>query len=933
MKRLKRYGFYALLIPVLLLAAFLLTPYFLSPVYHFSQPQPFAGQRYYNPYQQMDSSWITCNFHAHSHSWGGLTDGKNSNIDTIFDVYQQMGYSHIGISNYQRITPIEKEDIASIPAYEHGFNIKKRHHLCLGADRVSWLDFFFFQTLCHKQFVLDKLRPTTDFLTVNHPKFAGGFEESDFTYLSNYDAIEVLNHYRTSIPHWDSALSSGYYAVLLANDDMHKLDKMDETGVNFTVVNTNSLSRYDIIQRLKAGRHYGVKAHLKPNENYQIKAERIKQLIHPHAFEIKGDSLSVTLDAPVSVIRFIGQGGKVKDSATTTEFAQYIFRQTDTYIRIEIEDMDSNLYLFNPVVRTDSSFVTNPSRTDVNWNQTNGKRIVLSLIVLLSVFGLYRRKRKIYNDKFRLFFQNPYQLKLTILLLLSVIIKIIIATNIELTNDEVYYRLYALYPDWSHFDHPPVVGWLIQLTTLNLLCDSELFIRLGAIILGTLIMILAFKTGQKIHSDQAGFIAAFLFCISPYVFLASGTFILPDTALMFFWMLALWKAVSIFDGEITNKKANQLLLLGVFIGLAVLSKYTALFLWLGIGLYILFYKRSWLRKWQLYVSVLITICCMFPIIYWNMNNDFISFAFHGDRVSLFTDIRLDYFFQELLGGFLYNSPFLFVLIYVVLFRFCFGKEKNTYNPLFYCIGLPMILLFLFFAFFRNLLPHWSAPGYTSLIFPVAIYITEKLKNGKKGLWIQVKVWAGILILLVILFLLHLHYAVLPLKKYDVSDISIELSTWKKTGKAFALLSQKAEKEGKMPPNAPVIASNWFPAANLDMYVAKPTHRKVLAIGDIKKIHKYAWINSSRGGFSVGMDAWYITDDYDFDDPAAVSSYFETISSPDTLLIMRNNEILKQVYVYQLQNMKKIPKSYIKTTVKSNASSCRDDRKNKLFKNK
>jgi 4-amino-4-deoxy-L-arabinose transferase-like glycosyltransferase len=625
---------------------------------------------------------------------------------------------------------------------------------------------------------------------------------------------------------------------------------------------------------------------------------------------MRGDTLFVQLDTMVSAIRFVGDGGKLKDSHTLTNFAQYVFRQTDTYIRIEMEDLDSNLYLFNPVIRSESPFPINTSRADVDWNKTNAKRIALSLIALLFVFGFYWRKRKRYNERLQLFFRKPYHLKLAILLLLSIAIKILIAVNVELTNDEVYYRLFALYPDWSHFDHPPMVGWIIQLTTLNLLFDSELFIRLGAIILGSLTVVLAFKIGQRIHSNQAGFVAAFLFCISPYLVLVSGTFILPDTGLMFFWMLALWMAVSIFEGGITTGKANKLLLLGLFIGMAVLSKYTALFLWFGIGLYILFYGRKWLRKWQLYVAVFITLACMFPVLYWNINNDFISFAFHGERVSLFTGICFDCFFQELLGEFFYNNPFLFIMIYVVLCRYGLQKEKNTYNRLFYCIGLPIILLFLMFSFFQNLLPHWNAPGYTVLIFPVAVHIAEKLKNGRKRLWIQAKIWVGVLVFIVVLLLLHLHYAVLKLKEHNMSDITIELSTWRKTSDAFVKLSQEAERQGKIQPNAPLIASNWFPAANLDMYVAKPTNRKVLAIGDIKKIHKYAWINHSRGGFYLGMDAWYITDDYDFDDPAIISSYFEAISSPDTLQIMRNNEISKQVYVYQLRKMKKIPKSFL-----------------------
>ena len=901
-------AFFKLFLVILLAGiSFLTIPYFVSPIYDFSKPQVFEGQWYYNPYQRMDSMWNVCNFHAHSKSWGGLTDGKNTHTDTIFQRYQKMGYAHIGISNYQKITHIE--NTLSIPAYEHGFNVKKRHHLCLGTDKVSWLDFFFFQTLSHKQFVLNNLRPTVDFLTINHPTFANGFASEDFTHLSNYDAIEVFNHYRTSVNHWDNALSSGYYAVLLANDDMHRLDKMDEVGTNFTVVNTNSLTRYDVIQALKSGRHYGVKAHLKTDENFQVKAARMANLIHPQQIEMQGDTLVVQLDTLVSVIRFVGQGGQVKDSATLTNTAQYIFQTTDTYIRIEIEDADGNLYLFNPVVKSDDPVVINSYRANVNICKTALKRIFILLIFFLSVFGFYWKKRKIYTEKLRLFFQRPYRLKLLILITLSSIVKIIIASNLELTNDEVYYRLYAMYPDFSHFDHPPMVGWLIQLTSCNLLFDTALFIRLGAIVLGCITVVFAFKIGKKIHSEQAGFIAAFLFCISPYTFLISGIFILPDTPLLFFWILALWLIINIFDGEITCKKANRLLLLGLVIGLAVLSKYTALFLWAGTGLYILLYKRNYLKQWQLYVSILITLLCLLPVIYWNINNDFISFTFHEGRVSLFSEIRFLFLFQELTGELLYNNPFIFVMIYLVFFRFCFRKEKSsfsTYNRLFYCIGFPIVILFLLFSLFRSLLPHWNAPGYTTMIFPVAIYLAEKLQDNKKLLWIQAKIWAGILLCLVVLFLLQSHYNVLKLQQSGIQDITLEVSTWKKTGEVFTQLSQRMEKNGEIQPNAPIIAPKWFPAANLDMYVAKPTNKKVLAVGSMEKIHKYKWINASRGGFYLGMDAWYITDNYDFTDPYEIAAYFETLSLPDTLPIVQNNEIRKEVYVYRLKNMKILP---------------------------
>ena len=69
---------------------------------------------------------------------------------------------------------------------------------------------------------------------------------------------------------------------------------------------------------------------------------------------------------------------------------------------------------------------------------------------------------------------------------ISTLVRLWFAAATELGNDEVYYWAYAAFPDWSHFDHPPMVGWIIQLFTLNLRLDSEVFIRLAAVVSATM---------------------------------------------------------------------------------------------------------------------------------------------------------------------------------------------------------------------------------------------------------------------------------------------------------------------------------------------------------------------------------------------------------------------------------------------------------------
>ena len=182
---------------------------------------------------------------------------------------------------------------------------------------------------------------------------------------------------------------------------------------------------------------------------------------------------------------------------------------------------------------------------------------------------------------------------------ISAIIRAILASNLDLGNDEVYYWTYALYPDWSHFDHPPMVGFTIQLFSFNLLFDSEFFVRLGAIVFGTLNTLIIFRIGQKLKDSLTGLYAAILYNTSIYSFIIAGTFILPDSPQLFFWLLSILFALkALSSDEIQSKNKKDLLLTGLFIGLGMLSKYTTVFIWFGIGGYILFNNRKCLNSFS-----------------------------------------------------------------------------------------------------------------------------------------------------------------------------------------------------------------------------------------------------------------------------------------------------------------------------------------------
>jgi len=100
--------------------------------------------------------------------------------------------------------------------------------------------------------------------------------------------------------------------------------------------------------------------------------------------------------------------------------------------------------------------------------------------------------------------------RVLILILISSAVRIYLASTLELTNDEVNYWTYAVYPSLSYFDHPPMIGFLIRLFTLNLELQEEIFVRLVSIIFVAVSTWLIFLIGKLMKDEQTGWIAALL---------------------------------------------------------------------------------------------------------------------------------------------------------------------------------------------------------------------------------------------------------------------------------------------------------------------------------------------------------------------------------------------------------------------------------------
>ena len=454
-----------------------------------------------------------------------------------------------------------------------------------------------------------------------------------------------------------------------------------------------------------------------------------------------------------------------------------------------------------------------------------------------------------------------------------------------------------------------------------------------------------YRLGCLVKNKLAGFYAALLYTASLYCFIITGIFIMPDTPLMMFTLLAIWCFLLSFQptdchtsfrlerSGMEKSPANSdeisplptvgrndgklMLLAGLFAGLALLSKYSAGFIWVGVGLYVLIFDRKQLKNKYLYLSVLISVVCMLPVLIWNLQNDFVSFTFHGDRVSFFGKLQPLDFITEIAGELGYNNPINYVLIIIALVAFFKGGKHLDFTSgrLLLCFALPFIGLFWFFSLMRETLPHWSAPAFSLLLLFPASYFAEKQSFANGIVKLPKPIIATVSLLVIVLFfgVLEIKTGVVPLRfgeranstrYYGEGDFTTTIYGWRSIKDDFQKIREEKIAEGMMKELDGMVGLQWFPMANFDYYVANPLNVNMYGLRDIDKIHKYAWINEYRGGLQKGADYWFLNESSDYYAPERyLDDSFEEIIPCDTIVVDRCGTPAKYVFVYICRGLK------------------------------
>ena len=301
--------------------------------------------------------------------------------------------------------------------------------------------------------------------------------------------------------------------------------------------------------------------------------------------------------------------------------------------------------------------------------------------------------------------------------------RIALALTIGLGVDESYAASVAHPLALSYFDHPPLHFWIAAAAELHQGASplADLAVRLPFIALFALTTWLMYLVTARMFDQRAAMYAALALNVSPVFSISTGSWVLPDGPLMCAWLAAVYCVVRSDDSPWWWLGA------GVATGLALLSKYHGVLLMGGIFVYLMIAARQWLARPWPYLAAIIAILMFTPVIVWNADHQWASFAFQLGRNAESLAPRLLSLAQSVGGQVALVTPWVWVPLIWALVR--------VRQPLCTTLGVIPIGLFTLVSLGGNPgQPHWAAPGYL-MLFPLLGHLATTWPMHRVRTWL------------------------------------------------------------------------------------------------------------------------------------------------------------------------------------------------------
>lgn len=202
------------------------------------------------------------------------------------------------------------------------------------------------------------------------------------------------------------------------------------------------------------------------------------------------------------------------------------------------------------------------------------------------------------------------------------------ASLLELRTDEAYYWTWSKESVLSFLDHPPMIAWFIRFGTA-IFGDANLGVRFAGVVAMLVTQCLLADIVRRVTHDFRAVVFALLMPEAALYYGLLMAKVAPDVALIPFAVAMLWSLVRLAQ----SNDGRWWLAAGLFAGLSLLSKFTAVMLVPAVLAFML--VPGWRTRWLLspypWLAVLITLAVFSPVLIWNYQHDWDSFRFQFVR--------------------------------------------------------------------------------------------------------------------------------------------------------------------------------------------------------------------------------------------------------------------------------------------------------------
>jgi hypothetical protein len=302
------------------------------------------------------------------------------------------------------------------------------------------------------------------------------------------------------------------------------------------------------------------------------------------------------------------------------------------------------------------------------------------------------------------------------------LVKVAIAVRTELGSNEAYHWLYAQHPALGYYNHPAMVAWMIGLSTA-LFGHGSLGVRVLPILAGSGSVWLTYLAAKRLYGERTGRWAALLVGVVPELF-QWGSLAYPDSPLVLFWAATFWALAQVFAGGAPAWWYAA----GAFLGLSMLSKYQAVFIGVGVLLFLAASpdQRAWLKRREPYLASALALLVFSPTIVWNAVHGWESFRcqtidrFEGPATS---SDRWTHIFP--VTEFIHLTPVIAAwamgrgLFVLARWRGACWQDRLAAS-----LSMPLLLFFAAAVPFTRVRGHWTLPAYPSLLVLSAAFLVR-----------------------------------------------------------------------------------------------------------------------------------------------------------------------------------------------------------------